>query len=150
MGYSTEFRGRFNLDRELDDETYDLLKGLSETRRMKRNVDEKIYGPEGEFYFEGGIGGYNINDDTIIDQNTPPVGQPDLWCDWTPTEDKKGLQWNGSEKFYNYVDWLKYIIKRVLMPRGYTLSGIVEWRGEEFGDDGMIIVADNVVSTQRR
>ena len=150
MGYSTEFRGRFNLDRELDDETYDLLKGLSETRRMKRNVDEKIYGPEGEFYFEGCIGGYNINDDTIIDQNTPPVGQPDLWCDWTPTEDKKGLQWNGSEKFYNYVDWLKYIIKRVLMPRGYTLSGIVEWRGEEFGDDGMIIVADNVVSTQRR
>lgn len=32
MGYTTEFRGTFQLNKELDEETYNLLEGLSKTR----------------------------------------------------------------------------------------------------------------------
>ena len=52
MGYTTDFTGAFDLDKPLDDDTYNFLVKLSETRRMARNVDAK-YGIQGEFYVDG-------------------------------------------------------------------------------------------------
>jgi len=145
MGYSTDFQGRFDLDRELDDETYELLDGLATTRRMKRKVDEK-YGIEGEFYIYGkGFLGQDLDDSTIIAYNSPPVTQPSLWCQWAPTSDRKGLQWDGGEKFYRYVEWLRYLVNSVLAPRNYTLSGSVYWQGEDADDRGRIDVLNNEI-----
>jgi hypothetical protein len=48
VGCSTAFGGVFKLDRPLDDETYEFLVKLSQTRRMARNVGPE-YGDEGEF-----------------------------------------------------------------------------------------------------
>ena len=31
MGYTTDFEGKFNFDRELDDDTFNLLNGLAKT-----------------------------------------------------------------------------------------------------------------------
>ncbi len=70
---------------------------------------------------------------------------PGAWCQWVPTEDGKGLEWDGNEKFYEYVDWLKHLIKEVIKPRGFVLSGEVTWTGEEHGDFGKIVVKDNEV-----
>lgn len=146
MGYSTDFQGRFDLDRELDNETHELLEGLATTRRMKRKVDGK-YGVEGEFYIYGsGQLGQNPDDATILDYNRPPATQPGLWCQWTPTADKKGLQWDGGEKFYSYVEWLKYLIDSVLAPRNYVLNGQVYWQGEDSDDRGRIDVKDNKIA----
>lgn len=148
MGYSTDFTGQFKLDKQLTEDDHKFLDKLSQTRRMARNVDPE-YGVEGEFYVNGdGLCGQN-REDNIIDYNRPPSTQPGLWCQWAPTEDGWFIEWDGGEKFYNYVEWLEYLIDRILAPRGYILNGTVDWQGEEREDIGRIIVKDNVITTQQ-
>lgn len=78
--------------------------------------------------------------------NTEPyAGFPGFWCNWVPTEDMQGIEWNGAEKFYNYTEWLELIIEKFLAPNGYVLNGRVEWQGEENDDFGIIVAKDNVV-----
>jgi hypothetical protein len=86
------------------------------------------------------------DDPTVIDYNEPPEGVPGLWCGWTPSEDGHALVWDGQEKFYNYVEWLDFLIQKVLVPRGYSVSGTMQWRGEDWNDTGRIIVLDNKIS----
>jgi hypothetical protein len=144
MGYTTDFTGQFDLDRPLDDDTYNLLVGLSTTRRMKRSLTN--YGVEGEFYVGSRENfGQNKTPD-IVDFNSPPVTQPGLWCQWRPTEDRLHIEWDGNEKFYNYVEWIKYLISKVLAPRNYYLNGTVDWQGEDNGDSGQIVILNNDVS----
>lgn len=145
MGYSTEFEGGFTVNKKVDKKTYDLLVGLVTTRRMKRaGLDSEIYGIEGEFYVE------EDNDTpkqgTIVDVNEPPKTQPSLWCQWKIQGDKQTIEWDGDEKFYNYIEWIKYIVNRILKPKGYVLNGAVRWRGDDFGDVGSIFVKDNEIT----
>lgn len=51
-----------------------------------------------------------------------------------------------GEKFYKYVEWIKYLIDKILKPRGYIVDGEVHWRGEEFRDIGNIVVKNNKVT----
>lgn len=74
---------------------------------------------------------------------------PGIWCDWVPSKDRTSIVFNGSEKFYNYVEWIKYLIRAFLAPNGFVLNGTVKWRGEDMDDLGRIIVKDNVVSTEK-
>ena len=147
MGYTTDFSGRFEIDRQVDYETGKLLNGLNQTRRVARDVDDK-YGIEGEFYVEGEGNRGQDRDDTIIDYNRPPKTQPSLWCQWELTEDGKYIRWDGGEKFNEYIEWIEYIIEKILDPKGYILNGEVEWFGENYDDRGLIIVKDNVVSVK--
>ena len=143
MGYDTTFKGRFTLDKPLDDETYTFLLKFNETRRMARKVDPK-YGVEGEFYVDGkGYMGQD-DDDNIIDHNRPPSTQPSLWCQWKPSEDRMGIEWDEGEKFHCYREWLAYIIKNFLTPKGYVLSGKVHYQGEDDFDYGDIDAADPI------
>ena len=73
---------------------------------------------------------------------------PGLYCQWIPTEDGKFLEWDSGEKFYNYVEWLEYLIEKILKPKGYILNGKVEWSGEERGDIGLIVIENNIVTTK--
>jgi hypothetical protein len=144
MGYTTEFNGKFNLNKKLDKETHEFLTKLASTRRMKRKLPPE-YGIEGEFYVDGAGYAGQDREDSIVDYNKPPSTQPGLWCQWIPTHDGTAIEWDGGEKFYHYVDWIKYIIDKVLAPRGYSLSGVVDWRGEDWSDTGTIVVRDNKV-----
>ena len=161
MGYTTDFDGVFNLDKPLTHEHADYLRAFSYTRRIKRDSkkaraldDPKrkavglLVGREGEFFVgserDGNYG--QGNDDSVVEHNYPPSTQPSLWCQWEPTEENDGIQWDGGEKFYEYTEWLKYIIKNFLEPWGYVLNGEVMWRGEEMTDIGVLVVKDNVVS----
>ena len=145
MGYTTDFSGRFELDKPLAPKMKKFLTMFNETRRMKRNVDE-AFGIDGEF-FVFGTGSYGQdNDNTIVDFNQQPSTQPSLWCQWVPTEDGTAIEWDGGEKFYAYSEWLFYLITKILAPNGYTLNGTVIWQGEETGDVGKIHVVNNVVT----
>jgi hypothetical protein len=145
MGYTTDFSGRFQLDKPLQPKIKQFLQKLGETRRMKRNVEE-AFGIEGEFYVFG-TGEYGQGqEDNIIEFNQEPSTQPSLWCQWIPSEDGTAIEWDGNEKFYGYNDWLFYIINKILAPNGYTLNGVVTWQGEETGDVGKIVVVDNVIT----
>jgi hypothetical protein len=162
MGYTTKFEGEFVLDKPLSAVHQAYLEMFSGTRRMKRNASltrERVdhvrdhaglpVGPEGAFYVgEGGYGGQNEGSD-ILNYNSPPKGQPGLWCKWEPTEDGQGIRWNGVEKFYDYVKWLEYLIENFLAPWGYVLEGEVTWQGEERSDMGKLIVKKNKVTAKK-
>ena len=74
---------------------------------------------------------------------------PSFYCQWVPTADGAKLEWDGGEKFYDYVGWLKRLINSFFIPWGVTVSGKVRWMGEERSDLGTIIVANNVVTEKR-
>ena len=159
MGYTTYFDGEFTLDKPLTLAQYGYLKAFNESRRMIRNEfvtagrdDPKRIavglpvGKDGQYFVgEGGFMGQDGGED-VLDQNRPPPGQPGLWCQWTPSEDGTKIVHDEGEKFYDYVEWLEYIVAHFLMPWGLTLNGEVKWDGEESSDVGIIRVVDNVVS----
>ncbi len=161
MGYTTDFNGSFDLDKPLTVAQKNYLDKFSETRRMKRDAKVNALpdpfrnsvglpvGAEGA-YFVGAAGfAGQDRDPSIVDYNSPPNGQPSLWCQWIPTEDGKGIVWDGGEKFYSYIEWLEYLIENFLKPWGYKLNGEVEWQGEDSDDFGKIVVKNNKVSTKQ-
>lgn len=75
-------------------------------------------------------------------------GKPDsVYCQWIPNEHGTGLKWDGGEKFYDYVEWLEYLISHFIEPWGYTLNGSVTWTSAIYEPArGTIHVRDNHVS----
>jgi len=190
MGYSTDFFGRWELNKPLTDEQANYINKLANTRRMKRDVKklnelykgehglvgvpktasaEQIYGVDGEFFVGGGGFAGQGSDESIVDYNTPPgirpyndrhrLGyhltedkkkyvkdsfQPSLWCQWNIV-DNKYVEWDGKEKFYFYIEWIKYYIDNFFKPWGVLLNGEVGWQGEDREDIGTIIITDNEV-----
>lgn len=161
MGYTTYFDGSFQVSPALDKSTRDLINGLCKTRRMKRDLKElsKIHhitlseaqekwGDEGQFYYNvSDFENYGQSKDpSIVDFNIPPKDQPSLWLGWQYDETTQEISSNGIEKFYNYDDWIKYLITKILEPRGYTVSGTVTWHGEDYEDLGKIEIKENIVT----
>ena len=164
MGYTTQFEGGFKVNKKLDKDVADLINGITTTRRMKRDINklaEKLniskelslmkFGIEGEFYYDKedfkNFG--QSKDDTVIDYNKPPSTQPSLWCQWYYFEKDNEIRWDLGEKFYNYVDWINYIIKKILAPRNYYLNGEVTWQGEEDDDKGFIEIKNNILTVSQ-
>lgn len=79
----------------------------------------------------------------------PYPGMPGIWCDWTVNDEGSSLFWNGSEKFYNYIEWLNYLIDNFFRPWGCSLNGNIYWQGEEVGDVGKIKVINSFVFVER-
>jgi hypothetical protein len=169
MGYTTDFFGKFAIDRCLSKSQFDYVNKFSETRRMNRDSNVLKYmkdpireavnlplGVEGE-YFVGELGYYGQQRDrSIIDYNKPPYTQPGLWCQWVLVENVKDeygnnistqyLEWNGAEKFYHYPEWLEYLIANFFIPWGYVLNGEVEFQGEDSTDRGVLVLKNNILS----
>ena len=138
---------------------------------IKYNVPQVIYGREGEYFArdDGNMG--QVMDDSVIGYNTPPgqveydglgdfnerweenakkkkegICQPGLWCQWEIVDDGTTLQWDGGEKFYNYVEWLKYLIEHFFSKWDVLLNGEIEWESPD--DRGKIVVKDNKVKVK--
>ena len=162
MGYTTDFEGSFKLDRPLTVAHKVYLDQFAETRRMKRDAaktekrDDPVrlavglpVGEEGAYFVgEGGFAGQDNGSD-VLNHNVSPEGQPGLWCKWVPNEAGTAIEWSGAEKFYDYVEWIAYLIEHFLEPWGYKVNGVVEWDGEESDDKGRIHVKDNMVQAIR-
>lgn len=155
MGYTTEFTGEFEFNKEVPMYVKDYINRFCRTRHMRRNVDElkQMYpdwkdrcwlgflGLEGEYFLDEDYD-YQENP-SVLDINRPPQTQPGLWCQWIITEDRKHLAWDGGEKFYEYIEWLQYMIDNFFTPSGFFLNGSVEWQGEDPGDTGTIVLKNN-------
>lgn len=118
MGYTTNFDGIIQFDRELTVEEFRELEDLAsepwESDYYKKFAETR----------------------------------PDSYLQWEPTRDGTGLEWNGGEKFYNYIEWLEWLMTHFFEPKGIRCNGIVNWQGEEIGDLGKITVGNNVVTTE--
>jgi len=134
MGYTTEFEGVIKVTPPLSTEEINYLNKFSDSRRMNREA-----GP----YYVGD------DEDGVYNYNLPPKGQPGLWCQWIPTDDGTGIEWDGSEKFYHAEEWMQYLIdhffgaspiaKQVDPDAGdflqsHTFEGVINAFGEERGD----------------
>lgn len=106
MGYTTNFRGRFDLDKPLTAEHAEYLSR---------------------------------------DQIVADAEAPDGYFQWVPTKDLRGIEWDGGEKFYDYILWLRFVARK-MTEWGYRMSGEVWWSGEERSDVGKLVVVDNVVT----
>lgn len=80
-----------------------------------------------------------------LTENYQPPSAPDSYCHWVVGTDNMSIEWDEGEKFYDYVEWLRYIISQHLIPWDVQMNGSVVWHGEEAGDVGIIIVKNNKV-----
>ena len=161
MGYTTDFNGSLYFNKPIAPWLMDYINKFSDTRRMKRDPKKikEMYPNWGELCFNGELGdegqyfvggnGLDGIDESVVEYNFSPVGQPGLWCQWM-INDNGELEWDGGEKFYEYEEWLDYLIENFFEPLGYVLNGDIEWQGEESDDFGVIHVVDNFVEMQYR
>lgn len=153
MGYTTEFDGAVTIDPPLNEQEIQFLRKFSGTRRMNRHAGPYFVDAEDDF-------GQGRSSD-IIDYNRPSPGQPGLWCQWVPTDDGSKIEWDGNEKFYDSVEWMKYLIDHFLSPTAiakdvlpflqanHTVNGEIFAQGEETSDRWKLVVEDNKVSTRQ-
>lgn len=166
MGYTTIFTGRYELDEFIEKELVEYINNFCQTRRMKRDVKkivelfpnwadmcyDGILGKEGEFFVHDIDNFGQIRDKSIVDYNNPPRTQPGLWCKWKIVEKdidgkiKYCLVWDGMEKFYDYIEWLQYLIDNFFKD-GTVLNGVTLAVGEETNDAAWIVVVDNRIYT---
>ena len=155
MGYSTDFTGRIEIEPPLNEAERDYLHLFSATRHMHRE--------KGPFFVDGKFG--HGSEEDVINCNTPPPDQPDLWCNFEPTVDGTALIWNESEKTTCATEWIRYLITRFLekdavasgqnLPEfehfqfNHILNGELEAQGEESSDFWKVVVKDNVVSRKK-
>jgi hypothetical protein len=92
---------------------------------------------------------HQLNDyadgDSHAEEGTCPGG----YCQWVPTKDGTGLQWDGNEKFYNSPEWMKHLIEAFIAPTGRICNGTLFAQGEERGDVWHLIVENNKVFTKK-
>lgn len=164
MGYTTQFAGAFDISPRLLDSYALYLLEFSKTRHVKRDIAilrclwhtntcslpdpgceavDLSLGTEGEYFIAAADPQAEAS---ILDDNRPPATQPSLWCQWIPTPDGGGIQWDGREKFYRYVEWLQYLIDHFLDRWSYQLNGTVTWQGETGADRGAIVVVNNRIT----
>jgi hypothetical protein len=157
MGYTTEFSGHVTVEPPLNQEEIDYLNAFSRSRRVKRTR-----GPYFAEDFDSGVWRQEGpispgKQDDVIDGNSPPEGQPGLWCQWVPSDDGTRIEWDGGEKFYSSVEWMSYSINHFLKPDCYAkgelpflqanhiCNGEIEAEGEESGDVWKLVVTNNRV-----
>lgn len=157
IGYTTEFKGSFKLNKKLSDAHKTYLEAFANSRRMKRDynivkdmrdpIREAVGLPVGEQgeYFVGNQENCGQESDKSVTDYNNSGDQPGLWCQWVPSEDGNYIEWDGNEKFYYYIEWIEYLIKHFFSPWGYVLSGVVNYSGEDDDDYGSITIKDNVV-----
>lgn len=117
MSYHTYFDGRFTVTPILTAEQVSTLKTFADTRHCSPND-------------------YNDHE-----------GFPSLWCEWRPSDDGTTIHAEDLEdaSFWNYEEWLIYLIDHFLAVWGCALNGSVRWEGEENDDTGTIYVRNNHV-----
>ena len=164
MGYTTYFNGALTFNKEVTPQLKEYINRFSSTRRMSRDVEKikEIYpnwkelcffgdlGEKGEFFAPRSKNYGHDDDDSILDYNGFRESvHPGLWCQWIINDDNE-LVWDEGEKFYNYIEWLEYMIEKFFKPLGYILNGEIDWDGESSDDTGRIVVSNNEVLVMDR
>lgn len=144
MGYETRLTGSFRLNKEMSDKLYDFLVAFNKIEHLAVRTN-KVYGIQGEFLVDNNIMKHAKRIKRLTDTTRlQPCTQPSEFCNWKPT-DKRHIQHDGFPKPYFYLEWLVYLIHKILAPNGYVMNGRVKWKGEQRGDSGVISVRNNRV-----
>ena len=172
MGYTIDYIGKFNLNKPLTEEHAKFLKDFAATRHYHRawkpeeekgkwfvdpecKLEPDFYNDEeykkvlyAKPYDHEKRKAYELEKWGCISCNDVNPGMPSFYCQWVPTEDMMGIEWDGGEKFYEAKKWIEFIIENYLKPWGYVLNGQIEYRygAKEYPSEfGYLIVKDNIV-----
>lgn len=161
MGYTTDFDGEIKVEPPLNEHEVQFLEDFTGSRRMARGKGP-LFAEPGDDFGQGDPYG------DVLDHNNPDPDQPSLWCHWEASADGQFIGWDGGEKFYYSVEWMKYYIERLFGPgaRAYidahldnhpalkhftcdhVLNGTIMAQGEESDDRWDLIITDNVIEIQ--
>jgi hypothetical protein len=114
MGYTTDFIGHIDIEPSLNEAEVAYLTAFSGSRRCLRE--------DGPYGVPGNPAAEREEDLPTWQANMVADDQPGYWCDWVPCWEGCCLAFNGHEKFYSPVLWLRYLIKHFLKP-GALASG---------------------------
>ena len=103
------------------------------------------------------VGSFKLND--TIDEETKrelknlelkhddyiETKKPGVWCQWKYNETENLIEFDGGEKFYDYIEWLLYIINKIITPSHCMLNGKMVFSGDDYDDLGIIWVKSNIV-----
>lgn len=112
MGYTTDFIGHIDIAPSLNADEIAYLSAFSASRRFDR--------PGGPYAVPGNPAAEDQDDFPVDVRKRVPDGQPGLWCDWVPCWDGCCLAYDGTEKFYQPVRWLEYLIDHFLRPGAHA------------------------------
>ncbi|MFI1656029.1 hypothetical protein ACH4ZU_14110 [Streptomyces sp. NPDC020472] len=107
MGYEIHYSGEISVIPPLNAAEVAFLSDFAGSRRV-----ERLSGP---YRCDGGPRPEPADPD-ILDRNTPPSGQPGLFCGWTPRSDGAALQAPKVGDYFNPAEWLTYLIETFLSP----------------------------------
>jgi hypothetical protein len=158
MSYNIKLLGRFGFSRQLTEAEYEYLNAFARSARVARDESRASalpdplrfavglpIGPQGGHY----VGGASIenwtSDGSVVNANAPPRDQPNLRCQWIPTQDRNGIEWDRGPAFYEWVEWLEYLVAHFFVPWGIKVNGTVKMVGEN-EEEGNLYVVDNKVS----
>lgn len=110
MGYTTDFVGNLTITPSLNDAEIEYLDSFRLSRRCQREGGPYAVpgNPRAEDHADFAGDSYNQRAD----------GQPNLWCDWEVCWEGDCLAWNGTEKSYAMIPWVRYLIRHFLKPGG--------------------------------
>lgn len=114
MGYTTDFIGHVDIEPPLNDVEIEYLIAFSQSRRCRR--------PGGTYVVPANPRAEDPYGAPDVDSEAVPEGQPGYWCDWEPCWDGCCLSYNGNEKFYGSVSWMRYLIDHFLRPGAHASS----------------------------
>jgi hypothetical protein len=152
-GYTTDFLGHIEIEPPLNDAEMSYLSAFHHSRRWDR--------PGGPYEVPGNPFVEESPQGDIDAYNRPAPGQPQLWCQWQVCWDGCCLTFDGMEKFYAPVPWLRYLIEHFLAPTAkasltglrifeqftfnHTLDGLMIGNRRDTREMFAISVEDNVV-----
>jgi hypothetical protein len=108
MGYTTDFVGHIDIEPALNQDEVEYLTAFARARHFDR--------PEGPYLVPGNP---YVDERPGVDgdrYNRAGPGMPQLYCQWVPCWDGCCLSFDGQEKFYEPVAWLRYLVAHFLRP----------------------------------
>ena len=137
MGFTTDFIGHIDIEPALNQDEIEYLTAFSQSRRFDR--------PDGPYAVPGNPMAVLDAERETVDVDTynrTAPGQPQLWCQWVPCLDGCCLSFDGNEKFYQPVAWMRYLINHFLKPgAAASRSGLPAFEHFTFDHrlDGMVV-----------
>ena len=81
----------------------------------------------------------------LADSRHDDEEMPSIWCQWVVGENRRTIRWDGNEKFYGYIGWIRYINNHFLLPKKIMLNGTVVFQGEDPKDGGRIVATNGKI-----
>jgi hypothetical protein len=134
MGYTTDFVGHIDIDPALNQDEIEYLTAFARSRHWDR--------PEGPYVVPGNP---YVDERPGVDEkrySRVSPGKPQLYCQWVPCWDGCCLSFDGQEKFYEPVAWLRYLVTHFLRPGAKaSRSGLPEFEHFTFDHavSGMVV-----------